>query len=247
MTARPALGSARSSPIARRTFAPERIAREPSARWSQQARIPRGSCSRLGASSPAPRYRRRVATEVKGSLRNALRRGAFPSLDRQPARHFRVCCWDSPEPGCRLGQAAPSRPHASQSEALKASAHIHSPQSLSGSSPLRRFGIGCVGTRTAFPDPIGERNAVVVIPDGIDYRIGGQSLPSTPRATNRSTGVGRACGLGPTLAEHRLPSGRDPSPTRTRRPAPFGQSRRALRDRALCNRDFGVSGTLSRE
>lgn len=55
--------------------------------------------------------------------------------------------------------------------------HIHSPQSLSGSSPLREM-VACI--RTAFPDRIGERNAVVVIRDGIDYRIGGQSLPSTP-------------------------------------------------------------------
>ena len=32
-----------------------------------------------------------------------------------------------------------------------------------------------------------------------------------------------------------------------RRPDPFGQARRALRDRALCNKDFGASGTLNAE
>ena len=33
----------------------------------------------------------------------------------------------------------------------------------------------------------------------------------------------------------------------TRRPDPFGQSQRALGDRALCNKDFEASGTLNGE
>ena len=36
-------------------------------------------------------------------------------------------------------------------------------------------------------------------------------------------------------------------PRRLRRPDPIGQSQRALRDRALCDKDFGVSGTLNGE